>query len=312
MSHPFEVDKTYRNRTGEYVVQAIEGDSMIIRYVGGSNLTTRASLQARIWENIQFEEQMAREEERRKLAQEARQAARRRAAQAKKLAAAPKFGGFEESDFEPKKRGLAWSTRGELGKKIAYDLTQQTESDFGHWIVPRKSAVHVGRKGKYDRDARDQNAAFFIAVDQHGVSFGFRLGNPGGKNKAAWPISSFFTLLSKDSKERRSLRATMKKYDLSLDVYAMDVRYEQVGQITIQDRGFLWQHETPEQESTQRMNWSQVSNYLQTLAPKKQSDLFVRKHLTSEQALEAGAGIVAQLLEVVTALLPAYDVIVKA
>lgn len=312
MSHPFEVDKTYRNRTGEYVVQSIEGDSMTIRYVGGGILNTRVSLQSRIWENIQFEEQMAREEERRSLAQEARKAARRRAAEAKRLSAAPKFGGFVESDFEPKKRGIAWSTRDELGKKIAYDLTEKGDGDFGHWIVPRKSAVHIGRKAKYDRDAREQSASFFVVVDEHGVSFGFRLGNPGGKAKAAWPVSSFFALLSKDSKERRSLRAAMKKYDMSLDVYAMDVRYEQVGQITIQDRGFLWQHETADQDLTRRMNWNQVADYLQTVAPKKQSELFVRKHLTAEQALDEGEGIVSVLVGIFSALLPAYDVTVGA
>ena len=35
MSHPFEVGKTYRNRNGEYVVQAVEGERMTIRYEDG-------------------------------------------------------------------------------------------------------------------------------------------------------------------------------------------------------------------------------------------------------------------------------------
>ncbi len=79
MSHPFEVGKPYRNRNGEYVVQAIEGEWMKIKYESGGTIQSRISLQARIWENIQFEEQMAREEERQRLAKEEQLEARRRA-----------------------------------------------------------------------------------------------------------------------------------------------------------------------------------------------------------------------------------------
>jgi hypothetical protein len=72
MSHPFEVGKTYRNRAGEYVVQALDDDRMTIRYQDGRILVTSAQMQARIWENIQFERQMARAEERQRQALEAR------------------------------------------------------------------------------------------------------------------------------------------------------------------------------------------------------------------------------------------------
>ena len=119
MSHPFEVGKTYRNRNGEYIVQAIDGDHMTIRYVSGGTLQTSVAIQARIWENIHFEYQMEQEEEKRRLAREARLEARRRTARAKKALAEPKYGGFQESDFEPKKRGIAWSGREQAGKALA-------------------------------------------------------------------------------------------------------------------------------------------------------------------------------------------------
>ena len=67
MTHPFEEGKTYRNRRGEYVVQAIDGDRMVIKYVDGGTLETSARIQARIWENIHFEEQMVREQEKERL-----------------------------------------------------------------------------------------------------------------------------------------------------------------------------------------------------------------------------------------------------
>ena len=77
MLHPFEAGKTYRNRDGEYVVTSIDGDLMEIRYTEGGPLSTKVRIQGRIWENIQFEERMVREEERQRLAQEERLAARK-------------------------------------------------------------------------------------------------------------------------------------------------------------------------------------------------------------------------------------------
>ena len=312
MVHPFEVGKTYRNRNGEYIVQAVAGDQMTIRYVSGGTLETSVAIQARIWENIHFENQMAQEEEKRRLAQEARLEARKRAALAKKAAAAPKYGGFQESDFELKKRGIAWSGREQAGKALAYQMGQRVKGDFGSWIVPRQSQVHVARKGHYDRGTRDTNAAFFVAVDEGGVKYGFRTGKPNGKENNKWPWSTLIGVLADDKEVRKALRAAMKAQDLTLDVYVEDVSYQQVGQILRLGRGFLWQHETAEQEMTRKMNWKQLVEYLQTVAPQKRCDLYLRKHLTAEAALELGAAATDEISRVFESLLPVYDASVGA
>jgi hypothetical protein len=100
MSHPFEVGKTYRNRAGEYVVEAIDGDRMKIRYVQGGTLVTDVNIQGRIWENIQFEKQLARSEERRRQAEQARASVRKRTSRPKQARTRPSFSGFERDDFE--------------------------------------------------------------------------------------------------------------------------------------------------------------------------------------------------------------------
>jgi hypothetical protein len=309
MSHPFEVGKTYRNRIGEYVVQSIEGEQMTIRYVSGTTgtLETSVAIQTRIWENIQFEEQMVRAEERQRQAREARLATRKRTTRAKRAKAKPSFAGFEKSDFEPRKRGIAWSSREPLGKVLAYELGQRVKGEFGQWIVPRQSEVHVARKDDYDRNTRDRNAALFVAVNDQGVSFGFRVGKPHGKVKDDWPWSALLVALSDGQKVRRALRAAMKKHELSLDVYVEEMSYRQVGQISVQDRGFLWQHETAEQEMTRRMNWAQLVEYLETAAADKRSDLFLRKYVSVDAALQAGAAMSAVIATLFQALLPVYD-----
>lgn len=312
MSHPFKVGKTYRNRVGEYVVQAIDGEEMTIRYVGGGSLTTNVYLQTRIWENIQFEDQMAREEERRRLAKEARVAARKRAASERRAKARPRFNGFQESDFEAKKRGIAWSSRKELGGLLAHELSQHIEGDFSSWIVPRKSEVHVARKDRYDTGGREENAAFSVAVDENGPVFGLVVGKPSGKVKADWPWSVLLAALADDDKVRRAIRAAMKAHDLVLDVYAMDVSFGQVGQIEYLTRGFLWKQETADQDVTKRMNWPDVVDYLQTVAPTKRCILYLRRRVPPAVALKAGAAVSVQMVDLFKALAPIYDAIVAA
>lgn len=307
MSHPFEVDKRYRNRVGEYVVQAIEGNHMTIRYVGGGILETSVSIQARIWENIQFEEQMVREEERQRLAREASLAARKRTAQAKAAKAKPVFDGFQASDFEPRKRGIAWSSREDLGRVLAYQLSERTKGDFGSWIVPRRSAVHIARKDYFDRDSRDINAAFFVAVNDRGVTFGYRVGKPNGKEKVKWPWTILPAALSENDKLRRSLRAAMKAHDMALDVYATDTSFGQVARITVQTRDFLWQHETAEQEMTRKMSWTNLLEYLQSVAPGKRCELLICRHVTGEAAVEKGPPFADQIAGEFEDLVPTYD-----
>lgn len=307
MSHPFEEGKTYRNRDGEYVVQEIEGDRMTIRYVDGRTLVTSAQIQARIWENIQFEKQMAMAEERKRQAQEARQVARQRTARAKKARAKPTFNGFEAADFEPKQRGIAWSSRKELGRVLAYELTERYEGSFEHRIVPRRSKVHVVRKDQYDLETRETNAALFVAVDEGGVTYGFRVGKPGGQPKVDWSWSILMTKLEKTEEVQGTLRDALDKQDLSLDVYAMEVSYGQVGQITAKGKGFLWQHEDAEQAVTREMNGKELAEYLRTVAPKKRCDLYVRKRISSDAALEAGVNVSNEIVTVFEALLPLYE-----
>lgn len=307
MSHPFEVGKTYRNRVGEYVVQSIEGDQITIRYASGGTLVTSARIQARIWENIHFEEQMVREDERRRLAREARLQARRRAARARQAELVPKYGGFQESDFEPKKRGIAWKTRKEAGAFFAYRLGKAVEASFGSWIVPRQSQVHVARSDNYSKEAGEKNAAFFVAVDESGVSYGLRVGNPDGKAKAKSPWAALLAAMSDDDKVRRALRAAMKAYDLTLNVYAMDVSYGLAGQAFHQPRGFLWEEKSADQEVSRKMDWDALIAQLQSLADGKRCNVFLQAKMPAGEALKAAAAALAPIEEVFMALMPAYE-----
>jgi hypothetical protein len=310
VSHSFVVGKTYRNRTGEYVVQAIEGDRMVIRYVNGGILETTVQIQIRIWENIQAEEQMAREEERQRLAQEARAASRQRAPASRgaryRRQVAPGFGGFQESDFEPKQRGIAWSGRQVLGKRLAWEMSQRTGDKFGNWNIPRQPEVHIAQEGKYSLDSYDWQPTFFVAVDQAGVTFGFRLGKREGASEPTEPWFALAKALGHEEGVRQGLRSAMETFAMSLDLHAMEISYGPIGRVQVQERAFLWQRETAGQISTRRMEWEDLASYLQEVAPGKRGEILVRRQLPPAVVLEAGSSIVDDMVSAFEMLMPLY------
>lgn len=305
MAHPFEVGKTYRNRQGEYVVLAIDGDRMTIRYVGGGTLVTSVSIQARIWENIQFERQMARAEERRRQAQEARLAARQQAIQSRRARARPAFAGFQESDFETKKRGVAWSSREEVGKALTQYLNRHTGGNFSHWLVPYHPLIHVAQRGAYYREVVERNVAFFVALGESGVSFGLYVGKPDGPAEAEWPWSAFVAALANEE-VCRLLRRAMEAHSFAMEVYTTTINYGRVARITVQGEGFVWQHEDAGQEVTRTMSPAEVADYVRELAPEKRCEVYLQRQVPLAEAVKAGAGIADEIGAVFEALLPVY------
>jgi len=304
----------YRNRAGEYTVLAIDGDRLTVRYVNGSTLVTSAATQARIWENIQFEEQAAREEERVRLAQEARLASRKRAAKPAPAPAAEaparargRFAGFKESDFVPKARGLAWPGRVSLGGSLAGELSRRTGQSYAKWLVPLQPEVHVARPECYDPEAGNRNAAFFTAISEKGVTYGFRVGKPDGRLEPTWPWVMMLASLAADDELREAVAGMMRGRGLSLDVYAMDVSYGPVAHISLTGERFVLERETAQEASSRELSWDDLIEYLQTVAPEARADIYWRNAVNKEDAVSTGPGIARDMLSAFTALLPRYD-----
>jgi len=304
----------YRNRNGEYTVMAVDGDKMTIRYTNGTTLATSAAIQSRIWENIQFEDQAAREEEKQRLAQEARLAARKRAtrpaaAPVEKKVAKPRgrFAGFQESDFQPKARGIAWSSRVAFGKIMASELDRRTGETFSKWLVPLQPELHIARPEQYDPEVGSRNAAFFVAISEKGVTSGFCVGKPDGRADPAWPWTNLLAALAAGKQLQQTVESVMKARNLSLDVYAMEVSYGQVAHITLSETGFLWERETDSQVISREMDWEGLLGYLQEVGAEARVDLYLRNSLSNEEAVSAGAAISRDMVATFVALMPLYE-----
>jgi hypothetical protein len=55
-NHPFAIGGRYRTRDGDYVVTAIDGDTMIGRFDDGGERPLSIPIQTRIWQNILIDE----------------------------------------------------------------------------------------------------------------------------------------------------------------------------------------------------------------------------------------------------------------
>jgi hypothetical protein len=101
MNHPFKVGEIYKNRIGAYEVVRIDEKSvtMLIRYLdSGEEFESKIDVQARILQNIHWDEQMAREE---KEAAEARY----------QQGYGDEFTGLIPSDFKTNVEGTTWRSR---------------------------------------------------------------------------------------------------------------------------------------------------------------------------------------------------------
>ncbi|MFN2167592.1 MAG: hypothetical protein ACK2U9_15165, partial [Anaerolineae bacterium] len=81
----------------------------------------------------------------------------------------------------------------------------------------------------------------------------------------------------------------------------------QVGHVTVHEDGFLWQHETAEQETTRQMDWDALAEYVGTVAPAKRCAVYLRKKLTIRETVEGGAGLSGKIAAVFLDLVPLYD-----
>lgn len=194
-----------------------------------------------------------------------------------------------------------------MRRVLAYELTQSVDGTFGHWIVPRRSKLQVALQDKYDTENREINAAFLIAADEEGLSYGFNVGKSAGRSKAAWPWRALVDRLVNTKTLIKTLQEVLGQNDLQIDVWAMKTSYRQVARITAEGEGFLWEHEDAKQEVSRQMNGEELAEYLKSVTPTKRCELHVRKRIPAKKAQAAGPKISAEILEVIEALMPVYD-----
>lgn len=166
MNHPFKIGEVYSNRRGNYEVVQLdnEQDTMVIRYVdNGEEVERNIETQARIWQNMAWEEQEA-----------ARQDA---AANARyQRGYGEDFTGLTASDFRTNTEGTTWRSRRNLAGQVARLLSADTEYTFVSWSIYRWPVAFFTHREDYQMAAFElgtRKAKFTIELDGQNVYYGF-------------------------------------------------------------------------------------------------------------------------------------------
>lgn len=190
MNHPFEVGSIYRNRLGQYeVVLLTEGDEMRIRYLDtGEEMEVSIQTQARIWQNMSWEEKTKAQE---------REAAEARYQQGYGV----DFSGLMASDFKSGTEGTTWRSRRSLAGSVAQYLSADTRYTFVSWAIYRWPVAFLTHREDYQMAAYEmgsRKAKFMVELDENNVYYGLYLERSDSGMDTTWDWTRLLPALQKN------------------------------------------------------------------------------------------------------------------
>ena len=167
----FNVDEQYENEKGVFTVVSKDKDEMVIRWENGEETRTDIDLQRRIIERRQWEEaQRARE------AEAAAKAAQKGGSAQEKMP----FSGLLATDFKNSATKTRWRSRNQLGGAVVHQMGA-SGFKFNSWAFGNKPEMHVQDAAHRKKGTPEEQAAFFVGLDQQALYFGLRVAAPGKK-----------------------------------------------------------------------------------------------------------------------------------
>jgi len=292
MKHPFKTGKKYRNRHDEYEVINLEYPEMTIRYSDGNVLETTVEIQARIWRNIQMEEDVAEQ-------RQAKIRARRR----RKLGG--KFDGLQDHDFQSGVKGTHWRARTGLGGFLVRKMLETTEYKFQSYAINPWPEVQIAQPIYYEKKkkVRQRTAKFTFALNEQHARYGFHVRRDDGPMDERWDWLRFFTALKEDSVLQQEIEALMHSLELHWDVYIHGTE-DIAAQVKMGQEDMAW--EWQDRDESESLSWP--DEFTEKLDDVKVSDLYLCTYMDKEEALEAGMSIVEPVTEIYRQLLPLYMV----
>jgi len=301
MQMGFEVGEHYRNRRGSYEVKSIDGRQMVIRYEDGTLCSTNVVLQGRIWQNVQLEEKIRRQE---------KEKPPRRPGAGRRIGADASFDGFQDSDFQRGVAGTTWRNRQSLGGVLARRLTQHTSRNFLSWAVPRWPWVHIARPEHYRRKVAGAHAdiRFEVRLDESQARFGLHIERGSAthmEGPVKWDWVLFLPVLSQNEAVQQAFRKAMTEGGIVLDVGRESDSGMLESQVLLHEGELVWA------ESDERIpvTWPDVAARLEAIDPDTWVGIAMGKQRPQDEVIERGAAIVDDITAVFLGLLPVYTAV---
>ena len=294
---PFTVGEKYENRLGEYEVVSISGPDMAIQYVDGDVMETTVRLQARITQNLQFEEEVREE------AEVARTSAGRR------RRTASVFKGLTENDFKRGVAGTSWRARTGLGGMLAQRLSEATGSTFQSYAIYRRAEAQVVQPERYEASIREREAKFQFWLDAQGARYGFYIEKSRDEMDDSWDWWRFLATLDGNHAVRETIEVAMRDQGLQWEVCVWeeeedDDTAEAVAEVIWNVDGFAWRWQTS--EVSEALSWEELTSRLRELPSDKWCEVLLCTYMDRPDAMAKGVEIATIATEVFEALCPLY------
>jgi hypothetical protein len=285
----FKVGDKYENMKGPYEVISVSGDSMVIRWENGEEISTEIELQQRILERLDMEKRM-------KEAARLKKAAKPSKSRSASSRYGNKFTGFEAGDFKKNITATNWRSRSCLGGAVTEKLPKDKFS-FNSWAVYRKPIIHWADVTHRDRGETSLQAKFFAEVDDKRLCYGLCLERPGSAGAAEHDFAAFIGWLQDPENEKWMCR-TAAENDIS--IYDLD---EQGFKGTIRAEADQWQiHLADGQKAI-----DSLYSFLDALADDHGVVLNIARIEAKADVLQKEAAISKDISSLFEALIPVYD-----
>jgi hypothetical protein len=176
---------------------------MVIRYMDGSLLQTTVDLQERIWQNIQMEAQLEREQQRIAARPRPKRRGGRRGFD---------FQGLAEHDFQAGVGGTSWRARANFGGCLAEHLTDTTPYFFQSYAIYRQAVIHVAQPEHYSTETKKQEAKYEFALNAEQARFGFYIEKNDGPMDGTWHWPNMVAALEGDAELQREIETAMREH----------------------------------------------------------------------------------------------------
>lgn len=303
MDHPFKVAEIYKNRNGVYEVVRIDENQgvMIIRYLDtGEEFESNIDIQARILQNIRWDDQMALRE---KEAAEARY----------HQGYGDDFTGLVPGDFKTNTEGTTWRSRRSLGGRVAKLLSAASSNPsytFLSWAIYRWPVAFLSHREHYQMASSEmgaRKAKFTIELDDHNAYYGFYIERYDDEMDHTWDWPRFWQALTGQPELHDLIAAVETDYGARFVGRAVGDA-DPFHFANPPAKGFrpLWDEDAPSRQT--------VVERLRRLEqmPKGQwIDLYLIAAAPKDEALQAGVQFAHTIAGAMKAMLPLYTAAVR-
>jgi hypothetical protein len=289
----FKIGERYENRKGQFEVLSINGEQMEIRWQDGESIWTEISFQRRVIRNMEFEEEQAKAK-----AEAGKSAAAKRAS--RKKAGGGRFTGFKDTDFSNSVSGTHWRSRAQLGGAVTQRMDPGSFR-INSWPVYRMARVHWVDETHRERNEDHLQAKFFASAAPESIQYGFFVERPpAGEEDSRADWDAFLSWLA-EAENEEWLRETAAAHELILFDPNDDEKGESAFQGEIQPAEAGWRLD----EAKEPLGL--LSEFLESLPPRKPASLMIARRLEKEEAMARGADIANDIAGLFEVLLPLYE-----